>query len=156
MQLPPLATPALVVDAAAFAHNVATMAAARPGTQCRPHVKAFKSTALAQQLHQAGHVGFCAATPREIVGMAAAGLDEDLLLANQCLDPVRLAALANRTFALIDECQRQLKQSSDLQTNFHGDLRSRIIFTNGVMRCSFPISNPAIFARRLHSLPGMK
>lgn len=94
MQLPPLATPALVVDAAAFAHNVATMAAARPGTQCRPHVKAFKSTALAQQLHQAGHVGFCAATPREIVGMAAAGLDEDLLLANQCLDPVRLAALA--------------------------------------------------------------
>src|SRR5205085_11777233 len=30
-----------------------------------------------------GHIGFCCATPREMEGMAAAGLGDDLLLANQ-------------------------------------------------------------------------
>ncbi len=94
MQLPALATPALVVDAGAFFHNVSTMAAALPAHRCRPHVKAFKSTALAAKLRDAGHHGFCAATPREIMGMAHAGLGADLLLANETLDARRLAAMA--------------------------------------------------------------
>jgi len=94
MLLPSLSTPALVVDEDAFSHNVATMAAALPGARCRPHVKAFKSTALAARLRDAGHHHFCAATPREIVGMARAGLGADLLLANETLDPARLAAMA--------------------------------------------------------------
>src|SRR4051812_4822048 len=42
-----LPTPSLVVEADVFATNVATMAAALPGDRLRPHVKAFKSTALA-------------------------------------------------------------------------------------------------------------
>ncbi len=94
MLLPALATPALVVDADAFVHNVTTMAAALPGDRCRPHVKAFKSTALARRLRDAGHHHFCAATPREILGMARAGLGADLLLANETLDAVRLAEMA--------------------------------------------------------------
>jgi len=90
-----LPTPALLVDVEAFEHNVATMSAARPGAQLRPHVKAFKSTALATELTRAGHHGFCAATPREIVGMAAAGLGHDLLLANEVLEPDALRAMAD-------------------------------------------------------------
>jgi len=89
-----LPTPALVVDADAFEHNVAAMAAVRPGTALRPHVKAFKSTALAGELAAAGHVAFCGATARELVGMARSGLGTDLLLANELLDLSRLAALA--------------------------------------------------------------
>jgi D-serine deaminase-like pyridoxal phosphate-dependent protein len=89
-----LQTPALVVDLDAFEHNVATMAAALPGPRCRPHVKAFKSTALAARLAGAGHRTFCCATPREVVGMARAGLGEDLLLANEVVDAERLAAMA--------------------------------------------------------------
>ena len=89
-----LPTPALVIDATAFNHNIATMAAARPGIRLRPHVKAHKSTKLAQQQFDAGHRRFCAATPREISGMAMAGLGEDLLLANETLDPSRLVAMA--------------------------------------------------------------
>lgn len=89
-----LPTPALVVDAAAFEHNLAAMDRVRPGTSLRPHVKAFKSTALAARLAADGHTAFCAATPREIEGMAAAGLGDDLLLANESVDPIRLAALA--------------------------------------------------------------
>ena len=61
-----------------------------PGTTLRPHVKAFKTTALAARLAEAGHTGFCCATVREMVGMAAAGLGDDLLLANESLDLSRL------------------------------------------------------------------
>jgi D-serine deaminase-like pyridoxal phosphate-dependent protein len=81
-----LPTPALLVDAAALEHNVKTMAAARPGVALRPHVKAFKSTDLARYIRDTGgHRGFCAATAREIEGLAAAGLGDDLLLANEVL-----------------------------------------------------------------------
>ena len=90
-----LATPALIVDGAALDRNLATMAAARPGPQCRPHVKAHKTTALARRQHQVGHPGFTAATPREILGLAAAGLGEDLLLANETIDGGRLRAMAD-------------------------------------------------------------
>lgn len=89
-----LPTPALLVDADAFEHNVATMAEARPGDRLRPHVKAFKSTALARELVAAGHRTFCAATPKEVIGLAAAGLGHDLLLANEVLAPVALRAMA--------------------------------------------------------------
>jgi D-serine deaminase-like pyridoxal phosphate-dependent protein len=89
-----LSTPALLVDADVLAANLATMAAARPGTALRPHVKAHKCTELARRQAAQGHPGFTCATPREVLGMAAAGLGTDLLLANEVLDPRRLRALA--------------------------------------------------------------
>ena len=73
---------------------MALMTAAWPGTRLRPHVKAFKSTALARLLAERGHTSFCAATAREISGLARAGLGSDLLLANELLDPGRLRHLA--------------------------------------------------------------
>jgi len=76
----------------AFDRNVATMSKRWPGLSLRPHVKAFKSTALAARLAEAGHRGFCCATVREVMGMAAAGLGDDLLLANESLDLTRLTA----------------------------------------------------------------
>jgi D-serine deaminase-like pyridoxal phosphate-dependent protein len=88
-------TPALVVERGAFDHNVRTMAKARPGAALRPHVKAFKSTALAAELASAGHRGFCCATTKEVEGMAAAGLGDDLLLANEVLDCTRLGSVGS-------------------------------------------------------------
>ncbi len=88
-----LPTPALVLDLPAFSANVATMSEALPGERLRPHVKAFKSTALAQRLADAGHERFCCATVKEMEGMAAAGLGADLLLANEVLDHTRLGRL---------------------------------------------------------------
>ena len=93
MKLRDLATPALVVDGTRLEANLATMAAARPGAQLRPHVKAHKSTALARRQRAHGHRLFCGATIRELEGLAAAGLGEDLLLANEVLDASRLGAL---------------------------------------------------------------
>jgi D-serine deaminase-like pyridoxal phosphate-dependent protein len=90
-----LGTPALVVDATALEHNLDTMTAALPGARLRPHVKAHKCTTLAREQARRGHTHFTCATPREAVGMARAGLGDDLLLANECVDPVRLRALAD-------------------------------------------------------------
>ncbi len=102
-----LPTPALVVEKSIFDRNVALMAEARPGAALRPHVKAFKSTSLAKQLVDAGHHRFCAATAGEIEGMVRAGLDSDLLLANEIIDYVRLGRLvdggANITVAVDSE-----------------------------------------------------
>jgi D-serine deaminase-like pyridoxal phosphate-dependent protein len=89
-----LPTPALVVDGPALDRNLATMAAARPGAALRPHVKAHKCTALAARQRDAGHRTFTCATAHEALGMAAAGLGYDLLVANEVVDPRRLRALA--------------------------------------------------------------
>ncbi len=91
-----LATPALVVDRSRFDANVAAMAQTRPGRALRPHVKAFKSTALAARLQASGHDTFCAATIAEIEGMVAAGVGRDLLLANETLDYRRLGRLVDQ------------------------------------------------------------
>ena len=96
MKVTDLQTPALLVDAAALEHNLATMAAALPGPRLRPHVKAHKTTELARRQAAYGHRAFTCATIREVEGMVAAGLGDDLLLANEVLDARRLGALADR------------------------------------------------------------
>jgi D-serine deaminase-like pyridoxal phosphate-dependent protein len=95
MHVDRLPTPALVVDLDALDANIARMGAAWPGARLRPHVKAFKCTALAQRLADAGHRSFCAATVRELAGLAAAGLGHDLLLANETVDVERLRSLVD-------------------------------------------------------------
>ena len=97
-----LPTPSLVVDVDVLDANIDAMAAVRPGPALRPHVKAFKSTALARYVaERAGHRTFCCATLREMEGMAAAGLGDDLLLANETLDAERLRTLVARGDARI-------------------------------------------------------
>ena len=101
-RLSDLLTPALVVDATALEHNLRTMADALPGARLRPHVKAHKTTALAQRQAQVGHRNFTCATVREVEGMARAGLGEDLMLANEILDPARLARVDARVTLAVD------------------------------------------------------
>lgn len=97
MRLGEIGTPAVVVDREALEHNLAEMSGALPGPRLRPHVKAHKTTALARLQRGRGHAGFTCATVRECEGLAAAGLGEELLLANEVLDGRRLAALARLT-----------------------------------------------------------
>jgi D-threonine aldolase len=102
MRAADLVTPALVLDAGALEHNLETMAASLPGDRLRPHVKAHKCTALAARQAAAGHRGCTCATIREVEGMAAAGLGEDLLLANEVLDATRLGRLDARVTVAVD------------------------------------------------------
>jgi D-serine deaminase-like pyridoxal phosphate-dependent protein len=95
MRLADLQTPALVVERELLEANLDAMTAALPGRRLRPHVKAFKTTALARRMADRGHTGFTCATMREVEGMAAAGLGEDLLLANEVLDARRLGAVVD-------------------------------------------------------------
>ena len=89
-----LPTPALIIDAGALEANLATMAQAWPGSRLRPHVKAHKCSSLAKVQQRFGHTGFTCATPREISGLAKAGIEADFLLANESVDPARLGAIS--------------------------------------------------------------
>ena len=107
-QITTLPTPCLVVDAEAFAHNVAAMAAVNPGLKLRPHVKAFKCTELARRLAANGHTAFTCATLGEVAGMIRADLGDDLLLANQTLnvDLLReVAAMDGRVAVAVDSTE---------------------------------------------------
>lgn len=89
-----LATPALIIDVDALEKNLSLMAARHPGSKLRPHTKAHKCTEIARLQLSHSHTNFTCATPREIIGMAAAGVGSDFLLANEVLDADRLSALA--------------------------------------------------------------
>jgi D-serine deaminase-like pyridoxal phosphate-dependent protein len=103
---PVVQTPALVVDVDVLGANIRTMAAALPGDRLRPHVKAHKCTELARlQRDVGGHRGFTCATIREVEGMAAAGLGDDLLLANEVLDASRLGVLDARVTLAVDSAE---------------------------------------------------
>ncbi len=89
-----LATPALIIDVDALEKNLSLMAERHPGSKLRPHTKAHKCTEIARLQLSHSHTNFTCATPREIIGMAAAGVGSDFLLANEVLDVDRLSALA--------------------------------------------------------------
>ena len=102
MKIEDLQTPALLVEAEALEHNLHVMAAALPGQRLRPHVKAHKCTALARRQAGVGHRSFTCATIREVEGLVAAGLGDDLLLANEVVDARRLGRLAGRVTVAVD------------------------------------------------------
>lgn len=102
MYLADLQTPILAVDAARLDRNLRAMSEALPGARLRPHVKAHKSTSLARRQQELGHRAFTCATVREVEGMAAAGLGDDLLLANEVVDARRLGALDARVTVAVD------------------------------------------------------
>jgi D-threonine aldolase len=129
MDVHDLTTPALIVDVDDLEHNLATMAAVLPGDRLRPHVKAFKCTELARRQAGLGHRTFTCATVREMEGMAAAGLGEDLLLANEVLDCRRLGALDARVTVAVDS-EETIAAAAD------GGVREVLIDVNvGLPRC---------------------
>ncbi|TMC49525.1 MAG: metal-activated pyridoxal enzyme [Chloroflexi bacterium] len=132
MKIHDLTTPALVVDADALEHNLRVMAEALPGPRLRPHVKAHKCTALAARQAALGHRGFTCATIREVEGMAAAGLGDDLLLANEVLDARRLGAVAGRVTVAVDS-------EATIAAALSGGVGEVVIDVNvGLPRCGCP------------------
>jgi D-serine deaminase-like pyridoxal phosphate-dependent protein len=146
-----LPTPSLVVDLDVFEANCAAMDAARPGRSLRPHVKAFKSTELARRLENDGHPAFCAATPREIEGLARAGVGDDLLLANESLDVARLGDLVADPSV---EATITVAVDSDmvLDAAIGGGVRSVLIDIDvGLPRCGCDVETGERLAERARS-----
>jgi D-serine deaminase-like pyridoxal phosphate-dependent protein len=143
-----LPTPALVVYSAAITRNLDTMSAALPGARLRPHVKAHKCTSLAREQANRGHPGFTGATPRELLGLASAGLGEDLLLANESVDDARLRALA--------DCGARVTVAVDSEATVdaaaRNGIREVLVDVNvGIPRCGVPADGAgaiADYARR--------
>ena len=143
-----LTTPALLVESAALEANLATMSAALPGARLRPHIKAHKCTALAARQRAAGHAGFTCATVREVEGVVAAGLGEDVLLANEVLDARRLGAL------VADGARVTLAVDSvpTVEAAVAGGLREVIIDVNvGLPRCGIAPDRAGELARLARS-----
>jgi len=144
-QIDELVTPALIVDADAFEHNLSTMAAALPGPRLRPHVKAHKCTALARRQLAAGHHTFTCATIKEVEGMASAGLGEDLLLANEVLDATRLGRLEARVTVAVDSLQT-------IEAAAKGGVKEVLIDVNvGLPRCGCLPENAGALAEMARS-----
>ena len=147
MRVSELATPALVVDADALARNLDAAAAVLPGRRLRPHVKAHKCTGIARAQAARAHRAFTCATAREVLGMAAAGLGEDLLLANEVVDEGRLAALA----AAQDAARITVAIDSDatLEAAARAGLREVLVDVNvGLPRCGCAPSDAGRLADR--------
>jgi len=145
-QLAELQTPALLVDAELLDHNLRTMAAARPGASLRPHVKAHKCTALARRQAELGHRGFTCATIREMEGLAAAGLAEDLLLANEVVDARRLGRVEGRVTVAVDSPET-------IEAAAAGGVREVLIDVNvGLPRCGCAPEQAGALAQRARRL----
>src|SRR5690348_10858205 len=120
------------------------MAQAWPGERLRPHVKAHKCTELARHQRSSGHPGFTCATIREAEGMAAAGLGQDLLLANEVLDASRLGALVAagaRVTVAVDS-------AATVHAARRAGLREVLIDVNvGLPRCGCPPDDAGALAK---------
>ncbi len=90
--IPPLSTPALLVDLDVFDANVSAMAALMRGTgkTIRPHVKTHRTPELAKRQLGGSATGVTCATVGEGEAMVAAGID-DVLIANEVVDAAKLA-----------------------------------------------------------------
>lgn len=134
MDISRLSTPCPVIDLSVMRSNIAAMAAVHPGKSLRPHVKAHKCSAIAAEQVVAGHTTFTCATPREILGLVATGVGEDILLANETVDPARLAALADaQSSALITIAVDSLET---IQAASTAGIRNVLIDVNvGLPRC---------------------
>jgi D-serine deaminase-like pyridoxal phosphate-dependent protein len=135
MLLAEIPTPALIIETGALDRNLAAMARAWPGRRLRPHVKAHKMTGLAKRQAALGHTGFTCATVREVEVMAAAGLGEDLLLANEVLDMRRLGAVVDSgaRVTVAADSDAVLRAAAD------GGVREVLIDVNvGLPRCGCP------------------
>lgn len=91
-----LSTPALILDVNIFKANAEKMNALLAGTtlRLRPHYKSHKCAAIAKWQIANGAIGMTCAKLSEAEDLCDAGV-EDILIANQIVDPVKIRRLAD-------------------------------------------------------------
>lgn len=96
MKLSQLETPALIVKEDILLKNAAAMKTLLEGTtlSLRPHFKSHKCAALAHQQILDGAIGMTCAKLSEAEDLADSGV-EDILIANQIVEPAKIRRLAN-------------------------------------------------------------
>jgi D-serine deaminase-like pyridoxal phosphate-dependent protein len=157
-----VATPALLLDLERAKRNIATMAErfrALPA-ELRPHIKVHKSPELACLQVEAGAIGVACATASEVSVMAAAGV-KDVLLANQLVQPDKVAAVASlarshRITVAVDDA-RNVEQLSRAATEAGSKLELLIELDVGMGRCGVRSNQQALaLAARIAELPALR
>lgn len=162
MRIEQIATPALILDLDCFEENLQKLQAyvEGSGTVLRPHYKSNKCSAIAHRQIAAGARGITCAKLTEAEDLADAGV-EDILIANQIVDPdkiARLPALAKKchlTVCVDDE--ENIRALSAAVAAFGGTLHCYVEFEVGMARCGVAeFERVEALIRLIEALPGLQ
>jgi D-serine deaminase-like pyridoxal phosphate-dependent protein len=157
-----LDTPALIVDAKQYEHNIATCFAqfAKTKVSVRPHLKTAKSPIIAKHLLQAGARGFCVAKIAEAEIMAAHGI-EDILITTEIVGAPKINRLIELVRAHPGICvvvdSLIGAEAINRAAGLHG-LRLKVLLdvNVGQNRCGVAPESAAVFAQQLQTLPNLE
>jgi len=160
-----LNTPALVLDQAAFARNLARMAtiAATRGVRLRPHAKTHKSVEIARRQVAAGAVGVSCTVLREAEAMVEGGIPGVLLTSPVVTASAigRLIALAERASSsglmVVVDSVENAKALSEAAAVLGRPLPVLVDFSSGYHRTGTASEDDAIvLAEAIAALPHLK
>jgi D-serine deaminase-like pyridoxal phosphate-dependent protein len=155
-------TPALLVDLDALEANIRLMADWFRGRRARlrPHFKTHKSPAIAHRQVAAGAKGICCAKLSEAEVLVASGIT-DVLIANQVVDPAKIARLAGlaRGGAKVTVCadnHANVAELSKAASRVGTVLRVLVEVDVGMNRCGVRTADEALaLARTIAGSPGL-
>ena len=162
MKIEQITTPALILDLDCFEENLQKLQAyvAGTGTVLRPHYKSNKCSAIAHRQIAAGARGITCAKLTEAEDLADAGI-EDILIANQIVDPdkiARLPALAKKCrLTVCVDCEENLRDLSAAMAALGGTLFCYVEFEVGMARCGVAeFEQVETLIRTIGELPGLQ
>jgi D-serine deaminase-like pyridoxal phosphate-dependent protein len=155
-------TPALLVDLDALEANIRQMGDyfRGRGARLRPHFKTHKSPAIAHRQVAAGAKGICCAKLSEAEVLIASGIT-DVLIANQVVDPAKVARLAGlaRGGAKVTVCADNPGNVADLSraaARAGSVLRVLVEVDVGMDRCGVRSAEEALgLASQIARSPGL-
>lgn len=149
MKISGLTTPALVLDINTLKANMAAMShiLENSSLKLRPHYKSHKCAALAKWQIENGAIGMTCAKLSEAEDLCDIGI-EDILIANQVVDPVkvrRLADLANncRLTVCVDNIENITALSSAAK-NSGSTIYCLVEYDIGMQRCGITKKEEAL------------
>ena len=163
MKVSEIPTPAVLVDAAALQRNIDAMAAYFAARSCklRPHFKAHKTPEIARRQLAGGQcTGITCATIGEAEVVADAGIDAEILIANEVVGPgkaARVAALAKRASVIVAiDSEYGLRDLASAVHAAGAEVGALVDVNVGLPRCGVAPGEPAVaLAKAIDATPGV-
>jgi len=156
-----LYTPFLWVDLDIMENNISHLSNyfKDAGVGWRPHTKGIKVPAIAHKMLESGAIGVTCAKLSEAEVLVSAGI-QDILLANQVVDPGKIARLAHlqhraKVMVAVDSFDNA-REISMIANNLGCIIGVLIELNIGMNRCGITPGDPAVaLAQKIHDLPGI-
>lgn len=162
MKLSGLSTPALILDVNILKENARAMEQLLEGSSLglRPHYKSHKCAALAQWQVKSGAVGMTCAKLSEAQDLCDAGI-EDILIANQIVEPAKLRALAdlavNCRLTVCVDSEENIQALSRAAENSGATVGCLVEYDIGMARCGVTEPEAVLaLARRIQAAPHLE